>query len=79
LELGLQAEGFLLVGLELQFEVGGFLLASQKVAERGPPGAGVRPPAALREVGQQPREGGVGGAIVPESAGRIGLEAFREL
>ena len=89
LELGLQAEGFLLAGLELQCEVGGlflaplelhleaggFLLASEKVAERGPPGAGVRLPAALREVGQQPREGGVGGAIVPEAAGRIGLEA----
>src|SRR6202045_1404024 len=74
-ELSLQSGGFVLTPLELHFESGGFLLAGQQVAERGPPGSGVSPPAALREVGQQAGEGLVRGAVVLEPACRIRLEA----
>src|SRR6266851_4592534 len=75
LELSLESGGFFLAPLELHFESDGFLLAGQQVAERGPPGSGVSPPAALREVGQQAGEGFVRGAVVLEPAGRIRLEA----
>src|ERR1700730_18192994 len=75
LELSLESGGFVLAPLELHFESDGFLLAGQQVAERGPPGSGVRPPAALREVGQQAGEGLVRGAVVLEPACRIRLEA----
>ena len=75
LELSLESGGFFLTPLELHFESDGFLLAGQQVAERGPPGSGVSAPAALREVGQQAGEGRVRGAVAPEPARRIDLEA----